>query len=86
MATALLDITNRWYQNIDVGKMNGTIFLDLKKAFDTANHDILLKKLNIYGITGTALYQVSSYMTDRIQCCQVRGCLSEPLSVQVGIP
>ncbi len=30
--TALLDITNRWYQNMDIGQLNGVIFLDLKKS------------------------------------------------------
>ena len=60
--------------------------LDLKKAFDTVNHDILLKKLEIYGITGTALCWLRSYLTDRTQHCQVGGHLSGPLRVKTGIP
>ena len=36
--------TNDWYLNIDKGKYTGLIFIDLKKAFDTVDHEILLKK------------------------------------------
>ena len=84
--TALLDITNRWYQSMDVGQLNGVVFLDLKKAFDTVDHDILLQKLQIYGINGLALNWIKSYLSDRIQYCQVNGHLSNPLTVTSGIP
>ena len=42
--TALLEATNNWYLNIDDGLINSVLFVDLKKAFDTAGHKILLKK------------------------------------------
>ena len=84
--TALLDITNRWYQNMDIGQLTGVVFLDLRKAFDTVNHEILLKKLNIYGIRGTALLWLRSYLTDRTQYCRINGQMSNPLTVINGIP
>ncbi len=60
--------------------------LDLKKAFDTVDHDILLSKLAIYGIRGSALRWLNSYLTGRIQYCQVNAHLSDPLCVTAGIP
>ena len=54
IVTALLDITNKWYQNIDIGKLNVVVFLDLKKVFDTVDHGILLGKIRSYGIKWSA--------------------------------
>ena len=45
--TAFLDITNDWFSNMDNGLLNGVLFLDLKKAFRTANHEIPLRKLSL---------------------------------------
>ena len=50
--TSLISSTDYWYKNIDSKKLNLTIFLDLKKAFDTVDHEIMMKKLNAYGIRG----------------------------------
>ena len=50
--TALLEATDSWAYNIDFVKINADIFVDLKKALDTVGHNILLSKLDLYGISG----------------------------------
>ena len=60
--TALLEATNDWYLNIDNGLLNGVLFLDLKKAFDTLDHYILLEKLKLYGVDTPSLSWFTSYL------------------------
>ena len=49
--TTLLETTNNWSLNIDNGLLNGVVFIDLKKAFDTIDHEILRKNLHIMVLT-----------------------------------
>ena len=49
------------------------IFLDLQKAFDTINHDVLLKKLDLYGLETSATSLLKSYFENRTQVCSVNG-------------
>ena len=52
--TSLLEATNNWCVNIDRGLLNGVVFIDLKKAFDTIDYNILLSKLKAYGVDDLA--------------------------------
>ena len=62
------------------------VLLDLAKAFDTVSHNILLKKLELYGLKGVTLDWFSSYLSDRQQQCVVEGCVSKPQLISCGVP
>ena len=62
------------------------IFCDLSKAFDTLDHDILLKKLDHYGIRGKWHAWIKSYLSNRKQYVDMNGTLSNTEAITVGVP
>ena len=84
--TCLLKNTDDWYSGLDTGQMVGTVFIDLKKAFDTVDHDLLCKKLEHYGVLQRELSWFQSYLSSRKQYCRVGGVDSETGEVEVGVP
>ena len=62
------------------------LFIDLKKAFDTVNHEILLKKLDFYGIRELPLSWLSSYLKDRSQFTNYNNCMSNTTNIDIGFP
>ena len=56
--------------------MNSVVFLDIRKTFDTVNHQILLDKLHCYGIGDGELLFFGSYLQNRTQCFSVNGQIS----------
>ena len=68
--SALIQMCDKWLENMDNGMLNGVVFLDIRKAFDSIDHSILLKKMNgLFGIYGC----FESYLTKRQQVCLVNG-------------
>ena len=65
VVTCLLKCTNDWSVNIDKGKFTAMIFIDLKKAFDTVDHGILLDKMEFCGISGIKHDWFRSYLNNR---------------------
>jgi hypothetical protein len=71
---------------MDKGLLNGVIFLELKKAFDCVDHDILIKKLSIYGIHGLTLDWFRSYLSNRKQICKSNQAMSRQCAITCGVP
>ena len=74
------------YDNIANNLYTGLVFLDLAKAFDTVNHNILLKKLDRYGISGTVNDFFRSYLTNRSQFVSINNSTFSWMSINVGVP
>ena len=55
----------------------GVIIMDLSKAFDSLNHDLLLAKLEAYGLDNKAVSFMRSYLTNRLQNCKINNSFSE---------
>ena len=83
---ALLQITEKIKETIDRNKYGCGIFIDLRKAFDTINHEILITKLEHYGIRGIALNWFRSYLTNRKQYVFLNGEASVLNIVSCGVP
>ena len=62
------------------------LYFDLGKAFDTLDTQILIAKLERYGVRGTPLDLIKSYLTGRSQYVSVNGANSDPLPVTIGVP
>ena len=72
--------------NVDNGKLNSVVFLDIMKAFDTVDHKILPQKLSCYGIKDNSQKLIESYLQGRIQCCSVNGYVSAMEHIICGVP
>ena len=83
---ALFDFCENVYDALNAKKHNISILIDLKSAFDTVNHSILLKKLELYGIRGHGLNWIKSYLSDREFFVGLNNVCSTKHTVNIGIP
>ena len=83
---AILDIVTKTYDNINNNKYTGLVFLDLKKAFDTVSHEILIGKLKHYGIRGQAHELLNSYLAGRKQYVTDSHISSITANISYGVP
>lgn len=83
---AVKALTNEIITNVDKGNKCLTVFLDLKKAFDTVSVPILLHRLETIGIRGVALSLFKSYLCDRIQQVKIGNLISDEENITYGVP
>ena len=83
--TALNSLADRWLKHIDDGKSTEVLFIDLSKAFDTVNHNVLIHKLKSFGICENSLLWFKSYLCNREQCVGWSGILSKPRNITIGV-
>ena len=83
---AVLEIICRITNQLDKGLTPMNIYIDLSKAFDTLDHEILIHKLQYYGVSGSALRLFKTYLTERKQYVVYNETRSEFGSISTGIP
>ena len=83
---ALIELTDSVRRLVDSGNIVFSLFIDFTKAFDTVDHDILLNKLNFYGIRGHAHKFFTSYLSGRSQFLLANGVESTVQSITCGVP
>ena len=85
--SALIQMCDDLLKNMDNGEINCVVFLDVRKAFDSINHEILIDKMrNLFEIIGIQLKWFESYLNNRVQQCMINGKLSSPKTITCGVP
>ena len=83
---ALLSLTENWKLLLDKQGYGGAVLMDLSKAFDTLNHDLLIAKLHAYGFDKSSLKLVKSYLTNRWQRTKINMSFSSWSELLKGVP
>ena len=83
---AIFDLVEELTTALDDNKITIGVFIDLRKAFDTIDHDLLLKKMEHFGIRGIVNSWLSSYLTNRKQYVSLPEASSDLLDIVCGVP
>ena len=84
--TCLSHLNNKILEGFDKGMVSGMILIDLQKAFDTIDHNILLKKMKFMGFADSTISWFRSYLTNRLFLVNIRDTLSDPCVISCGVP
>ena len=83
---AIIELVEEITNSLDNHESTVCVFSDLKKAFDTVDHGILIEKLHHYGIRSIANKWICSYMMNRYQYVNINGTNSDYMNVLCGVP
>ena len=83
---ALIHLTDKTREQLDKGNFGCETFVDFQKAFDRVDYNILIQKLNYFGVRGTATNWFSSYLENRTQFVSINGYSSDLHFVRCGVP
>ena len=84
--TIVIKLTDEWLEAMDKGLLTGVVMIDLRKAFDVVDHELLLKKLQVYGFNTNSLKWFRSYLNGRYQKVCIYEKLCEPRLIHSGVP
>ena len=74
--TALINMVEKWLKALDNGELVGVVLVAFQKAFDLVNHNILMKKLELYKFSQVSLNWFRSYLSDRKQIVSFKNIVS----------
>ena len=83
---ALISLIERWKSSLDNNGYAGAVLMDLSKAFDCLNHDLLLAKLFAYGFSKKSLELIRSYLKNRLQRATINTSSSSWSELLLGVP
>ena len=83
---AISHIMEQLYTNFNTRKITQGVFLDFSKAFDTINHDILVRKLKFYSFSDCAILLIQNYLKNRKQFVFINDVSSEYRDIEIGVP
>ena len=84
--TAIIKTVDKWSMEIDKGNYIGAVFIDLSKAFDMVNHNLLIDKLTSFGVNGVEGAWFKSYLSSRTQHVSINGVMSNRNTIKSGVP
>ena len=84
--TDLTELIDTWLFEININKLCGALFTDFAKAFDVINHDLLLRKLTLYGLSANTLSLICSFLNSHLQKVSLKDNQSDFKTVLFGVP